>query len=355
MKQGATAVLVLFGAVIAAACESTSQQAASATEPCGGQAPASSTDGASAASRFISVGSDSLHYLDFGGEGLQVVLTAGTRPAAVWSDFAPRLTGCARVLAVTDRGFAPSSGEFGSIESRANDILALLDSLGIERAVVIANSNPLSVLVHLGEHHADRLAGLVFLAPASEEGSDPTVLEGEAARMMARANVSMQGGDPDVVDEGLLETQRAMERWEWPEFEVPALTFVNLDGTRGLERVVAFTQLAQMLLDSTGVIPEARVPDSISRTYLTRLATDPVLQAEVEQAWDSLYAPVIVENLRAFLDAFGDDIRTVRIDAPMMGRASVVSGYEFRDAPELIEEHVRAFLDDVRSGAVGRR
>ena len=350
MKRLANTSLALLGAVIAAACEATPQHEASASTPCGTEAPTASADGATPDSRFISIGADSLHYFDFGGEGLQVVLTAGTRPASVWTGFAPRLTGCGRVVAVTDRGFAPSSGEFGNTERRANDILVLLDSLDIDRAVVIANANPSSVLLHLGEHHPNRLAGLVFLAPASEEGSDLTFLDSEAARMLARANASMQGQDPDGVDEMLEEFRRTQEVWEWPEFEVPALTFVNLGGTRGIEGVVVFTQLAQQLVDSTGVIPEARVPDSISRAYLTRLATDPVLQAEVERAWDSVAAPIMVENERAFFDAFGDHIRTVRIDAPMMGRASVVSGYEFRDAPELVDEHVRAFLDDVRSG-----
>jgi hypothetical protein len=36
----------------------------------------------------------------------------------------------------------------------------------------------------------------------------------------------------------------------------------------------------------------------------------------------------------------------VRLDVPPMNGVPVVTGYEFSDAPELIEPHVRQFLDE---------
>jgi hypothetical protein len=42
-----------------------------------------------------------LHYLDFGGDGLPILLTAGSRSAETWAGFAPRFTNRHRVLAIT--------------------------------------------------------------------------------------------------------------------------------------------------------------------------------------------------------------------------------------------------------------
>ena len=312
-------------------------------------------DGAGAVSRFLTIDADSLHYLDFGGSGLPVVFTAAPWPADIWSDFVPRFTDCFRPLAVTDRGMAPSSGETGDVAQRGADILALLDTLRIERAVLVAHTNPAAVLIYLAEHHPDRLAGLVFLAPASEVGADPSALQDDpsgAAQMVARGAASMQGGDPDAAVANAPDVfyQPLYLQEERPEITVPALTFVNQDGSRGIDGVVAFTQLAkESPADSTGAILESFMPDSIARTYLSRLATDPVLQAEVKASWDSLMAPLIRANEQAFFEAFAD-LRRVRIDAALWGGVPVVQGYEFQSAPDLIEEHLRSFLEGVGSG-----
>lgn len=360
MQRSVTVAIGLLHVVLVAGCKPTPQEQASGSgsAACDQGVQAAPGDSIDVVSRFMTLGEDSLNYLDFGGEGQTVVFTAGFWPATIWAEFAPRFTDCFRVLAVTDRGTEPSSGEIGDVERRGDDILALLDSLQIDQAVLIGNNSPAAVLIYLAEHHPERLAGLVFLAPASEvwmdfaPQDDPT----GAAQMIARGAASMQGRDPDAFDESpsifYLPLYRQEER---AEIAVPALTFVNLDGSRGIDRVVAFTEMARGSVDSSGVIPEALIPDSVARTYLTRLATDPVLQAEVKAAWDSLMAPSIRENEQTFFDAFGDHLRKVPIDAPLWAGVPVVQGYEFQTAPELIEGHLRVFLEEVRTGGVDQR
>src|SRR5690606_37096452 len=129
-------------------------------------------DGPEAAydSAFVYVDGARLHYLDFGGEGLPLLLTAAPWPAEIWKGFAPRFTDLHRVLAITPRGVPPSVGEGGGYVRHANDMLAVLDALGIERAVLIGNNHPAQLLIYIAEHYPDRVAGLVFLAPASEAG-----------------------------------------------------------------------------------------------------------------------------------------------------------------------------------------
>ena len=360
MKSNMTVALGLLHIVLVAGCKPTPQEQASVSgsAACDQRVQVAPGDSTGVVSRFIALGEDSLNYLDFGGEGQTVVFTAGFWPAAVWADFAPRFTDCFRVLAVTDRGIAPSTGELGDVERRGDDILALLDSLQIDRAVLIGNSNPAAVLIYLAEHHPDRLAGLVFLASASDVWMDfaPQDDPSGAAQMIARGAASMQGRDPDAIEESPSIFYLPLYRQEEPaDIAVPALTFVNLDGSRGIDRVVAFTEMARSSVDSSGVIPKALIPDSVARTYLTRLATDPVLQAEVKAAYDSLWAPGVRENEQAFFDAFGDHLRKVRIDAPLWGGVPVVQGYEFQSAPELIEGHLRVFLEEVRRGDADRR
>jgi parallel beta-helix repeat protein len=302
--------------------------------------------------KFVEVGGVHLHYLDFGGEGLPILFTAGSRSAESWAGFAPRFADRHRVLAITDRGIPPSEGEASGYARRAGDILALLDTLGIERVVLVANSNPAQILIYLAEHHPQRLAGLVFLAPDSEVGLDSVEDPSGAMYMVERGLLSVQGGDPDEAgnwDEEDLYLPNYLAS-DTATIAVPALTFVNLDGTRGLER--SYYPLEVAALVASGALA---IPDSTARTYFERLAADEAMQAEVRAAWDGTFVPVFHANEQAFFRAFGDHLRVVRLDVPPMNGVPVVTGYEYRDAPELIAPHVRRFLDEVNSAELTRR
>jgi parallel beta-helix repeat protein len=295
-------------------------------------------------SKFVDVGGVRLHYLDFGGEGLPILFTAGSRSAETWAGFAPRFTDRHRVLAITDRGVPPSEGEEGGFTRRAGDILALLDTLGIDRAVLVANSNPAQILIYLAEHHPERLAGLVFLAPDSEAGLESVEDPSGAMLMVERALLSAQDRDPDEAgnwgEEDLYRPRYLAA--DTATIAVPALTFVNMEGTRGLERSYYPLEVAELV--ASGALA---IPDSTARTYFERLAADEAMQAEVRAAWDGTFLPHFRANERAFVRAFADHLRAVRLDVPPMNGVPVVTGYEYLTAPELIEAHVRSFLEEV--------
>lgn len=299
-------------------------------------------------SRTIVVDGDRLQYLDFGGNGLPLIFTAGTRPAETWVEFAGRFVGEYRVLALTDRGVVPSEGEWGGIVTRGQTILSVMDSLRIDRAVLIGNSNPTPVLTWLGEHHPGRLAGLIFLAPESEPADgfpeDPT----GATQMLDRLNASVQEGTVEGRDAESAGDDSAEQFYrpryldtDAPTIDVPALTFLNLDGTRGLERSYYILQIAEMV--DSGALP---APDSVSRKYFEQLAADDSMQARVRAVWDTLFAPVMLTTQRRFLNGFAS-LQVARVDVPVVNGAPVVTGYEYRDAPELIYPHIRRFLDGI--------
>ena len=278
------------------------------------------------------IGDVTLHYLDFGGEGLPIVfIHAASRGAGTWMDFAPRFTERHRVLALTARGVGESTGEPGPTEVRAADILALMDSLAITRAVFIGNSSPARDMTHLAEHHPDRVAGLVYLANAplvaGLTDSDPTGAFDYALR-------ATQPPDPYPYRPVYL-------RAPGHRLTVPALTFVGRSGTRGLEREVYPLIAADMVASEGG----SGIRDAEARAFMERLGNDEELQAEVAEAWRDHVAPAIVRNERAFRDAFGSHLRVVQL--PL----SAVSGYEYLNQPEMILPHVRTFLEGLASGS----
>jgi len=107
-----------------------------------------------------------LEVLDWGGSGRPVVLLAGLgNNAHVFDDFAPKLVDRYHVYGITRRGFAPSSVPSSGYlaDSLADDVLAVVDSLHLERPVLIGHSLAGEELSSIGSRHADRVAGLVYL------------------------------------------------------------------------------------------------------------------------------------------------------------------------------------------------
>jgi non-heme chloroperoxidase len=107
-----------------------------------------------------------LETLDWGGTGRPVVLLAGAgNTAHVFDEFAPKLTDRYHVYGITRRGFGNSSAPtWGYLaDSLADDVLAVLDSLGIQRPVLIGHSIAGEELSSIGSRHPERVAGLVYL------------------------------------------------------------------------------------------------------------------------------------------------------------------------------------------------
>ena len=107
-----------------------------------------------------------LEVLDWGGTGRPLVLLAGQgNTAHVFDDFAPRLTSLGHVYGITRRGYGKSSvpQQGYDADRLADDVLAVLDALELERPVLIGHSIAGEELSSLAARYPLRAGGLVYL------------------------------------------------------------------------------------------------------------------------------------------------------------------------------------------------
>lgn len=110
-----------------------------------------------------------LEVIDWGGSGRPVVLLAGGgNTAHVFDDFAPRLTATYHVYGITRRGFGASdwSPPLRASDRLRDDVLAVLDSLKLEKPVLAGHSIAGSELSAVAAFRPGRVAGLVYLEAA---------------------------------------------------------------------------------------------------------------------------------------------------------------------------------------------
>ena len=107
-----------------------------------------------------------LHYLDWGGTGRPMVLLAGLGDTAhQYRGLAPRLTSRFRVVGLTRRGHGqsdrPDAGyDLGTL---VEDIRSFLDTLGIERPVLVGHSFGGLEIALLAVRYPERVAAIVYL------------------------------------------------------------------------------------------------------------------------------------------------------------------------------------------------
>ena len=110
-----------------------------------------------------------LEVLDWGGTGKAMVLLTGLGDNAhVYDQFAFQFTDYFHVFGITRRGFLPSSQPRNGydVPTRAADDVAVLDALGIDKAVFVGHSLSGSELSELGLKYRARVDKLVYLDAA---------------------------------------------------------------------------------------------------------------------------------------------------------------------------------------------
>ncbi len=128
-----------------------------------------------------------------------LLLHAFPLSSAMWRDVLPALAEGRRVIAPDLRGFgsSPLGDDPPSLSRSAEDVVALLDRLGIERAAAAGLSMGGYVALRLLDGHRERIAALV-LADTKATADPPAAA---ANRERIAANVI---SDPDVVRRDVL-------------------------------------------------------------------------------------------------------------------------------------------------------
>lgn len=107
-----------------------------------------------------------LEVVDWGGAGRPIVMVAGLGGTAHDFDgFAPKLAATYHVFGITRRGFGRSSAPWHGYDADtlADDVLAVIDSLGVRRPIVAGHSMGGEELSSIGRRHPEKVAGLIYL------------------------------------------------------------------------------------------------------------------------------------------------------------------------------------------------
>jgi non-heme chloroperoxidase len=127
-----------------------------------------------------------------GGNGPPLIFLAGLGDTAhVFDTFAPKFTAGHHVYGITRRGFGKSSAPPPTEENFAadrlgDDVLAVIDTLRLDRPVLAGHSIAGEELSSVGSRHSEKIAGLVYLeAGLAYAYYDPAHSEG---RLIVDAN-----------------------------------------------------------------------------------------------------------------------------------------------------------------------
>ena len=133
-------------------------------------------------SRFVDVDGITVHYTDYGSRDATcaiVLLHGFGANTASWARVAPLLAEDCRVVAFDRPGFGLTerpprdewqNGDPYSTDAHADQTIALMDALGIERATLVGHSAGASVAVNAANRHPGRVTALVLEDPAVDGG-----------------------------------------------------------------------------------------------------------------------------------------------------------------------------------------
>jgi pimeloyl-ACP methyl ester carboxylesterase len=167
-----------------------------------------------------------------------VLLTGSGHSAHVYDEFAPKLTGFSRVLAISRRGYGASSRPASGYDEQrlSDDVLAVIEALRLERPILVGHSMAGGELTTLGRQHPQRLGGLVYLDalgdPKDFPAADPAYME-----LFRKLPPEARRPPPTPEEAQSFERYRAWqlrtEKFAIPESELRAQFETNPDGSKG--------------------------------------------------------------------------------------------------------------------------
>jgi N-formylmaleamate deformylase len=175
-----------------------------------------------AQSRWVRSGDLRLHVLDYGGDGVPLVVLPGITSPAITMDFVARkLTDLVRPIVVDVRGRGLSdSGKSYTLEDYADDTVAVLDGLGLERPLLLGHSMGARIAAVVAARGVP-VRGTVLVDPPMSgpgRGPYPTSLD----VFLDQLEEAQRGTDAD-------EVARSWPRWPRREQELRARWLSSCD------------------------------------------------------------------------------------------------------------------------------
>ena len=112
-----------------------------------------------------------LEVLDWGGRGKPILFLSGlSNSAHIFVDFAPKFTDRFQVYAMTRRGFGASELTTNgySIDTLANDVLAVVNALQLDKVILIGHSIAGDEISKFASSYPDRVEKIVYLDAAHD-------------------------------------------------------------------------------------------------------------------------------------------------------------------------------------------
>lgn len=153
------------------------------------------------------------------GQGPAVVcLHAGVADRRSWRPVGPHLRDDHRVVAFDRRGFGDTVYD-PEPHAHVDDLVAVMDTLDLDSAVLVGNSQGGRVAIDTALRHPDRVAGLVLLAAA---WTGAPTWEQEMPEGLARLDAMLDDADEsgDVDEINRLEAWLWLDGWAGPEGRV---------------------------------------------------------------------------------------------------------------------------------------
>lgn len=291
----------------------------------------------------ISVDRDvTLEVLDWGGAGRPIVLLAGLgNTAHVFDDFATSLTPFGRVYGITRRGYGTSSvpSQGYDADRLADDVVAVLDGLKLQRPLLVGHSIAGEELSSLAARYPTRARGLVYLdavgdrtVPMPPMPSVPFAQPSEADRRNVAAFQAWQ---------------RNTQGMAYPESEIRQTMVIGADGGVGGPLVPAHVpraifggvkrpDYARIRIPALSI--QSMPPPSAAEGRASRTLIPGMFPGASDDALDALFAAV-GKLTRAQTDAFEKELPGSR-NVELVG----ASHHNFLSHSNVMLREIRAFM-----------
>jgi pimeloyl-ACP methyl ester carboxylesterase len=270
-----------------------------------------------------------LHLLEWSQEGVPLVLVHGFgNDAHIWDDFAPVIAPHYRVLALDLRGHGDSAwplhGEYEYAHHVA-DLESVLDSLGIDRLVLVGHSLGGRVAMLFAGAHPERMAGLVIVDSAPELDTRGTT------------RIQMDVGQHKEPSFGSLAEYESMLLHAYPEAQPHAVKRMAKHGLKPGEDGRLVLKMDPAL---RGAVAQSSTPEE-------RAAYDEQIRGELWRSLEKVKCPTLVVR-GAASDIMSADVADKMVEETLaQGQLAVVgrSGHSvMTDNPDGFRDAVGGFI-----------